>query len=85
MARGWESKSVEEQQAERSQPDSRGPRLNPQQADRRRQLEALILSRKRIEHDLESASNPVHREMLQRGLSDLNEKIARIPEATQTG
>ncbi len=85
MARGWESKSVEDQQAERNQPQQRGPRLDPHQAARIRQLESLILSRKRIEDELASATNLIRREMLQRGLADLNEKIASFQPPAQSG
>lgn len=84
MARGWESKSVEEQQSERGQPGSHGPRLNPVQAAHHRQLGALLLSRKQVEHDLEDAINPARRGMLQRALSDLDTKIAGLQPEPKT-
>lgn len=85
MARGWESKSVEEQQSERGQTDSHGPRLSPEQAARQRQLGALLLSRKQVEHDLESATNSARREMLQRALSDLDARVASLQTDSKTG
>jgi hypothetical protein len=84
MARGWESKSVEEQQSERGQPGSHGPRLNPEQAAHHRQLGALLLSRKQVEHDLESTTNLARREMLQRALSDLDAKVASLQPEPKT-
>ena len=78
MARGWESKSVEEQQSERGQPPSIGPRLTPAQAVVQRQLQALRLSRKSVEHDLLAASSPARLQMLQIALADLERRICEI-------
>jgi ABC-type phosphate transport system auxiliary subunit len=79
MARGWESKSVEAQQAEaaenRKEPK---PRLTREQATRIRQLEGLRLSRKRILQQLEAAHDPRHREMLTAALSELDKQIQNL-------
>jgi hypothetical protein len=79
MARGWESKSVESQQADAFQnPDSPRQRLTPQQVSQHQQQEGLRLSRARVAHQLESASNPRHRQMLQEALADLDRQIAAL-------
>jgi hypothetical protein len=49
MARGWESKSIEAQQAEAAE-TARVPkkRLTPEKASRQRELDGVQLSRKRV-------------------------------------
>ncbi len=47
MARGWESKSVEEQQAAASTQVESKQRLTPEQAARKQQRDAIELSRRR--------------------------------------
>ncbi|HEX6802618.1 MAG TPA: hypothetical protein VF133_02980 [Terriglobales bacterium] len=77
MARGWESKSVEQQQEEAKAERTRKTELlTPEQTARRRRLATLELSRKQILHQLETASNPRHRQMLEAALADLNGQIA---------
>jgi len=78
MARGWESKSVEEQQTAASAQTESKQRLTPQQAARRQQEEALDLSRRRILQQLKSVQNPRHRQMLESALSELDARLARM-------
>jgi hypothetical protein len=79
MARGWESKSVESQQADRFQNSDRPhERLTPEQVSERRHLEGLLLSRARVSKQLESASDPRHRQMLQEALADLARQIEHL-------
>jgi predicted component of type VI protein secretion system len=78
MARGWESKSVEEQQAAATTQTESKQRLTPQQADRRRRKEAVELSRRLVRQQLQSAQNPRHRQMLKSALADLDSQIARL-------
>ena len=78
MARGWESKSVEEQQAERSRSGYAGPRLTMEQAARERQRDGLLLSRKSVEQELSAAKNPARRAMLQLSLDDLDTRLASL-------
>jgi hypothetical protein len=77
MARGWESKSVEQQQEERLEPrrDAR-PVVSAEQQERNRKREGLALSRKRLTQQLEAASNPRHRHMLAEALADLDRQLA---------
>jgi len=76
MARGWESKSVEEQQALAAEAKkSAGPRLNSEQAARQREKQGLELSRQRVLQQLQSACNARHRQMLEDALADLERKL----------
>lgn len=79
MARGWESKSVEAQQAEASDAPSK-PRikLTPEAAARRREQENLRLSRQSILEQLQKAQSPRHQELLKNTLADLDEKLNRF-------
>jgi hypothetical protein len=76
MARGWESKSVEAQQAEASDKSVKSrPVLSPEEAARWREKENLRLSRQRVLQQMEASQNPRHREQLQEALADLDEKL----------
>ncbi|HWX91836.1 MAG TPA: hypothetical protein VNY29_04315 [Terriglobales bacterium] len=76
MARGWESKSVEAQQADaaevRTEPKAR---LTPIEVDHFHRLEGLQLSRQRVLHQLETAQNSRHRDMLRHALTELDRQI----------
>jgi hypothetical protein len=78
MARGWESKSVEEQQAAANAPTEFRPRPTPQQLAKQQQAEALSLSRKYIFQQLQTAQNPRHRQMLENALAALDGQLARL-------
>ena len=78
MARGFESKSVEEQQAEAKRESSPGQQLTPEQLEQRRKRDGLILSRKNVKQRLESAANPAHRQMLEGALAELDRQIAEL-------
>jgi hypothetical protein len=80
MARGFESKSVEEQQAEAKREPVPGQVLTPEQSEGRRKRDGLILSRKNVEARLHSATNPAHRQMLEKALADLDQQIAELPQ-----
>jgi hypothetical protein len=79
MARGWESKSVEEQQAEASQRKlpSRS-KITPQEARILKQMEGLRLSRQRVLQQLDSTHYPRHRQMLEHALADLDRQIEAL-------
>lgn len=78
MARGWESKSVEEQQAAASTQVESKQRLTPEQAAQKQAREAIGLSRRRVLQQLQSVQNPRHRQMLENALSDLEAQLARL-------
>ena len=72
MARGFDSKSVADQQEEKLNP--RPPRTGPVIDPRRRTLE---LTRLDLTHKLEAASG-AYAEMLRRSLAALDEELARL-------
>jgi len=78
VARGWESKSVEEQQAQASIPHSQKPLLTPGQIARQHQIQGLMLSRNHVLQQLAVARNPRHRELLQAALADLDARLAQL-------
>ena len=79
MARGWESKSVEAQQAEAaSQTQPSRPRLTLEQIQQKRKLEGLNLSRRRVEQQLAASRDPKHQAMLRKALADLDAQIREL-------
>jgi len=79
MARGWESKSVEEQQSQAaSSPPKPGPPPTPEQLLHRHQRQGLLLSRARVLQQLGTAQNPNHRQMLEGALADLDALLAQL-------
>ena len=80
MARGFDSKFVEAQQEEATRPKNMGPAMTPEQrvaADRRRSLE---LSRARAASDLERATAPAHRQMLEEAVRALDGELAKLAQ-----
>ncbi len=77
MARGWESKSVEEQQTESRRSD-RGEVLTPEQKEIRRKREGLELSRRRVLQDIETTRSEVRRASLEKALAFLDEEISKL-------
>lgn len=79
MARGWESKSVEAQQEAAADRPSElpGSRLDnsPEARARRDRIASLKMSRGRTLQQLETATNPKHREMLQKALRTLEAEL----------
>jgi hypothetical protein len=78
MARGWESKSVEEQQSAAATEAESKQRLTPEQAALNQAREAIELSRRRVVQQLQAAQNPRHRQMLESALSELEARRARL-------
>jgi hypothetical protein len=79
VARGWESKSVEEQQSQAvSSPGPAKPPLTPAQIARQRQRQGLLLSRQHVLQQFEAAHNPRHREILQNALADLDRQLTQL-------
>jgi hypothetical protein len=76
MARGWESKSVEDQQAQAvADTGKQSKQISAEELAARKRVAELGLMKKKLQHDLEAASNPRHREMLEKGIADLDQKI----------
>lgn len=79
MARGWESKSVEEQQAAMSEQrkTARAP-MSPDEQQRNRKREGLLLSRQRLSQQLQAACNPRRRQMLEQSIAELDRQLSSI-------
>lgn len=78
MARGWESKAVEAQieEADKHALEPLSPaQSTPESRALRVRLESLQLSRARTLSQLEVATRPAHRELLQRTLRALEAQI----------
>ena len=78
MARGFESKQVEDQQAEAERRRSRrdaGPAEDPAHVTRRRSLE---MARVDVNRRLQAATAAPHREMLKRTLEAIDAELAKL-------
>jgi hypothetical protein len=77
MARGWESKAVEDQIEERKQKREAVPQdeLSPEERQRKDRLASLQLSKSRLLDQLERATNPTHRTTLLNGLKAIEKEI----------
>ena len=77
MARGFESKSVESQQADRFE---RGPSERPSrdELERRSKRESLEMSRRRVQSELEASRSPVHRAALENALRYLDDELGKL-------
>lgn len=82
MARGWGSKAVESQidAAERRTSHAKAARVSADQIKRERERESIELSRTRVLQDLAAATNPRYRDLLQRSLQYLDEKLKALNE-----
>jgi hypothetical protein len=83
MARGWESKSVEQQQegmSERRKP-VRAP-ISTDEQQRNRKREGLRLSRGRLAQQLQAAGNPRHRQMLEQAIAELDRQLSSFEQGT---
>jgi len=79
VARGWESKSVEEQQADVGEfSGGPKPRLSADQMMNQHLREGLLMSRNSIVQRLASVQNPRHQKMLESALADLDAKISQL-------
>jgi hypothetical protein len=79
VARGWESKSVEEQQTESfAKANSAKKPRTPEEIQHHNQRQSILLSRQRVLQQLESVQNPRHREMLNTALADLDAQLKRL-------
>jgi hypothetical protein len=84
MARGWESKSVEEQQAEAAaQKQPAKSKITPQEAIRLRTAEGLRLSRQRVLQQLGNVRDQRLRQMFEQALADLDCRIKALKLSNQ--
>ena len=80
MARGWESKSVEDQksEAEADRDAQIKPRLTQQQRERDELKQSLRLSRAQTLRRLKAATNDRYRAQLQSALDHLDAQLAQF-------
>lgn len=80
MARGWESKSIEAQQADREavNPKVTGALPTPEEAARADRRRTLELSRARAVSDRVTAASPAHREMLDQAIRAIDAQLAIV-------
>jgi hypothetical protein len=81
MARGWESKAVEAQQEEsagKGQGARQGGPPTPEEVAAHQERQALELARARARADLETATRPARRQMLQRALAAIETRLAGL-------
>ncbi|MCU1249704.1 MAG: hypothetical protein JWQ49_2733 [Edaphobacter sp.] len=76
MSRGWESKSVEEQQNQAAAPKPVATNDQAEAAESKRKRQALELQRERILS--ERTSSPHRRSALSLALVDIEEKLAEL-------
>lgn len=80
MSKGWESKSVEEQQAAASQPSApgmeRSPDLARAEAERKRRRQGLELQRERVLS--ERTSSPHRRSALELALASIEYELEQL-------
>jgi hypothetical protein len=76
MSRGWESKSVEEQQSQAAAPPPDPAKANIETAERKRRRQALELQRERVLS--ERTSSPHRRSALELALADIEEKLSEL-------
>lgn len=80
MARGWESKSIEDQigDAEAAKEDQAKQTLSQQGRALENQRQNLQLSRIQIMGRLKAATNPQYRTQLEAALQDLEKKLSDL-------
>jgi hypothetical protein len=77
MSRGWESKSVESQQATDVRAD-RGEDLTPEERALRQKRESLELSRRRVLQEIETTRSDARRASLEQALAFLDAEIEKL-------
>jgi hypothetical protein len=80
MARGWESKSVEDQMgaAEADRDAQIKPQLSSQERDKQNRKESLQLSRAQIIGRLKGVTNARYRAQLEKTLQHLDEQLQEL-------
>ena len=83
MARGFESKSVEQQRqdAESRASEPRKKVLTPEEMAIQKQREDLLLSRQRVERELRETPSERRRESLRAALDYLDEELRKLSDA----
>jgi len=80
VARGWESKSVEDQINEREAEAQRSSEkaLSPSEIEQKLKREGILLARSRTASVLESTQDERYRSLLKRTLDHLDSELAKL-------
>jgi hypothetical protein len=78
MARGFESKDIEFQQAEASRPKSTAPERTTAQRAADAHVQTLTLALKQARTELSSATKAAHRRMLEQAIAALEQQIRSV-------
>lgn len=80
MARGWESKSVEDQigAAEAAKSERAQRHISAPERERETRRQSLLLSRAQVVSRLKVATNTRYRAQLERALIDLDEQLLAV-------
>ena len=83
MARGWESKSVEDQigAAEAEREARSKPRLSAKQREKKEREQSLLMSRAQIVTRLKAATNQRYRDQLQTALDHLDSELKEFEQS----
>ena len=81
MARGWESKAVESQQADWGSVAATGPKASPQELERRHKATSTVLALADTTAQLQAACRPLHRDMLRQRKAALEDILAALSAA----
>jgi hypothetical protein len=79
MARGFESKDVEYQQAEAERERTLGRGLTPEERDAQSKRRSIELALTRARADLAAARSPGHKRMLTEAIAALEQQLGAIP------
>jgi hypothetical protein len=79
MARGFESKDVEFQQAEAEREKTFGPGLTAEERDAQSKRITIELALARARADLEAARTPAHKRTLSQAIAALEQQLASKP------
>jgi hypothetical protein len=84
MARGWESKSVEDQMdaAESARAAAAKPKLTPEEVERQAAREGLLMSRARTLNALQGACDARYRALLETTLAHVDEELKKLDAAS---
>jgi hypothetical protein len=76
MARGFESKDVEFQQAEADRPKARGRALTAREREAQERRRTVEMTLSNVRAELAAATNPAHQAMLKQAIAALEQQLA---------
>ena len=85
MARGFESKDVEFQQAEKARGRQLGRALTAEERDAQGRRQTLVLALARAKADLAAARTPAHTRMLAAAIAALEQQLSSEPPRSASG